>query len=146
MWLQQSVPRWPAPPLGVRRQRVLLADDDAELRLLIARMLRIDGYRVIEFSDGPSLLDHLGSSLARDRLEERPDLLVSDIRMPGVTGLDILSSLRASHWRLPVILISAFDDPSTHAQADRLGADALFHKPLDFDDFRTAVFHTTRRG
>ena len=132
-------------PLEFRMQRVLLADDDHDLRLLIARAMRMDGYEVIEFSDGLTLLEHLGASLLDERADERPDLLVSDIRMPGFSGLEILSRLRASCWRLPVILISAYDDEAVRSEAAQYEVSTLFHKPFAFDDFRTAVFHMTHR-
>jgi DNA-binding response OmpR family regulator len=130
---------------GLPLPRVLLAEDDAQMRLMLASALRRDGCEVIEVSDGWELLRYL----TENRLESLPsldtgasrriDLLISDIRMPGRSGLDILAGMRWADWPMPVILITAFGDSQTHAEARRLGAAAVFDKPFDLDDFRTAV-------
>ncbi len=68
------------------------------------------------------------------------DVVVSDIRMPGASGLDLLAGLRRDDWTTPVVLITAFGDPGgRHAEAYRLGADAVLDKPLDVDDLRLVV-------
>jgi len=126
-------------PALARPRRVLLAEDNAELRELLGQMLRHDGFRVLEFGDGTRLLEYLGSMLLRDRASECPDLLITDIRMPGATGLEIVGGLRRAHWSVPVILMSAFDDEATRHAAKRVGGAVLFHKPFDLDDLRTAV-------
>ena len=61
------------------------------------------------------------------------DLVVTDIRMPGLTGLEVLESLFDRHGHPPVICMTAFGDPETHALAGRLGAAAVFDKPFDID-------------
>jgi len=114
---------------------VLLAEDDDEMRSLIARKLRRAGYDVIEVRSGAQLAE-----LVEDggTVSLRPDgrpvaLIVSDIRMPGFTGLEVLSMLRGTDWTVPVILITAFGDRDTHVEAMRLGA-VLLDKPLDLDE------------
>lgn len=114
---------------------ILLAEDDDEMRNLIARKLRRAGYDVIEAIDGArlaALLDECrhGPLLADGRLVE---LVVSDIRMPGLTGIEAVSLLRSTDWSVPVILITAFGDRDTHSEAMRLGA-VLLDKPLDLDE------------
>jgi CheY-like chemotaxis protein len=116
---------------------VLLADDDLELRSLLSSELQRVGYAVTEVASGTDLLDRLASDLIESA---RPqfDLLVSDVRMPGWSGLEVLRGLRRAGLRLPVVLITAFGDPKSHRTADRLGA-VLLDKPFDLDDFRDAV-------
>ncbi|WP_437276663.1 response regulator [Sorangium sp. So ce375] len=122
-----------APPV-----RVLLAEDDRELRLLLATSLRRDGYEVLEARDAKHLLELMGEALASG--DGAPiDVVVSDIRMPGTSGLELLAGLRRDDWATPVVLITAFGDPETHAEAYRLGADAVLDKPLDLDDLRLVV-------
>ena len=70
--------------------RILLAEDDKEMRSLLALMLRKEGYQVCECMDGLSLLDMLSSFFLPDEEHENFDLIISDIRMPGVTGMEIL--------------------------------------------------------
>ncbi|WP_437764600.1 response regulator [Sorangium sp. So ce281] len=122
-----------APPI-----RVLLAEDDRELRLLLATALRRDGYEVLEAHDAKHLLELMGEALVSGN-GAPVDVVVSDIRMPGASGLDLLAGLRRDDWTTPVVLITAFGDPETHAEAYRLGADAVLDKPLDVDDLRLVV-------
>lgn len=114
--------------------RVLLAEDDLEMRRLLAAALRREGYDVLEARDG----DHVLEVLADDELRGRrspPDLIVSDIRMPRRSGLEVLAGIRREGWRTPVLLISAFADGEALNSAYRLGADVVLEKPFDIDDF-----------
>ncbi len=61
--------------------------------------------------------------------------------MPGWNGLAVLQHLRREDWAMPFIVITAFGDEDTHQEASRLGAAAVFDKPFDVDDLRTAVFN-----
>jgi DNA-binding response OmpR family regulator len=66
------------------------------------------------------------------------DLIISDIRMPICSGLQILQALRDARWSVPVILMTAFGDEGTRDRAEGLGA-IFFDKPFAIDDLRTAV-------
>lgn len=116
--------------------RVLVAEDKSEMRTLITNRLRKEGYEVIEAEDGPDLM----SQLAASPLTQRPDVIVSDVRMPGFSGLEVLAHLRLVDRTTPVILITAFGDERLHAEADRLGAAIVLDKPFDLDDLVYAVF------
>lgn len=105
--------------------RVLLAEDDADLRALLAAELRRGGLEVIECVNGLELVETL------DRGETDYDALVTDIRMPGVTGMEILEGLNVFGKRCPVVLITAFGDEETHARARRMGAAVVLDKPFD---------------
>ncbi len=115
--------------------RILVAEDDLEMRRMVADALRGDGYDVIELVDGGRLLVDIA---ARMNARESIDLVVSDIRMPVCTGLQILEVLRLSHWHTPVILMTAFGDEATRKRAASLMA-VLFDKPFDLDELRAAV-------
>jgi CheY-like chemotaxis protein len=130
---------------AARFPRVLVAEDDTEMRMLLVRMLRKDGYHVEEVGSGAELLHRIGTSLL-SRRGEPPELIISDIRMPGFTGLEVLSGLREADWAMPVILITAFGDSETHAEAQRLGAEAVFDKPFDMDELRSAVHQVALQG
>lgn len=121
-----------------RARRVLLAEDDTRMRQLLAATLRRDGFSVVEAVNGADLLDAVGEVLA-DEHAAPLDLIITDIRMPTLSGLDVLSELRWVGARVPVILITAFGDEATHALADRLGAAAIFDKPFDLDALRAAA-------
>jgi DNA-binding response OmpR family regulator len=110
---------------------VLLAEDDPDLRELLAFCFFRQGYAVVSCSDGLSLLERLHDSL--DGRGEPVDLVVTDIRMPGLTGLEVLESVCDRPERPPVICMTAFGDPQTHALAERLHAAAIIDKPFDID-------------
>jgi CheY-like chemotaxis protein len=133
------------PPLTV-----LVADDDEDMRSLVVATLVSDGYRVIEARDGAELLDHLSDAL--EDPNSRPDVVVTDVLMPKLSGLGVLDALRRAQWNVPVILMTVLGDGSVETLAHRLGAVCVLRKPLDVDDFRTAVlnagvaFTNARRG
>jgi CheY-like chemotaxis protein len=77
-------------------------------------------------------------SQARDRAE-LPALIVSDVRMPGMSGLRVVEAIRRWGLRMPIILITAFGSEETLNEAFQLGATAVLSKPFDIDDLRAAV-------
>jgi two-component system, response regulator, stage 0 sporulation protein F len=120
---------------------IFLAEDDDDMRALIATSLQSDGYEVIEAKDGAELLDLLaGASSSPMR---RPDIIVSDVLMPCYSGLGVLAALHKSSWKIPVILITARRDEAVVKDAMRLGASAVVHKPFDIDDLRTAILNVS---
>jgi two-component system response regulator (stage 0 sporulation protein F) len=118
---------------------ILLAEDDEEMRSLLALMLRKEGYRVTECPNGVALLDMLSSFFLPSEEHKNFDLIISDIRMPGITGMEILMGANELDNFPPIILITAFGDKETHMQAERLGAAALFDKPFDIDELLKKV-------
>ena len=119
--------------------RVLLAEEDRETRRLIASALRRDGHQVLEARDGVKLLELIGEALVDREGAGVPDIIISDIRLPRRSGLEVLAGLRREDWTTPVILIAPFKDAETNAEAYRLGADVVLETPLDVDDVRLAV-------
>jgi len=108
------------------------------MRGIVADALRADGHEVVELTDGGRLLVDISARLKAGQGDESIDLIVSDIRMPICTGLQIVAALRDAHWHTPVILMTAFGDEATRRHAETLQA-VLFDKPFDLDDLRTAV-------
>ena len=117
---------------------VLLAEDDSQMRELIAEALHAKGYHVIEATNGLELRDWLHRAHHEEGFEPPPDLIISDVRMPGLSGLEVLSWLRHRDWSTPVILITAFGDTEAHQEAERLGA-TLFNKPLAISSLVSAA-------
>jgi DNA-binding response OmpR family regulator len=123
------------------KRNILVADDDDDMRALMVNTLRSDGYAVVEAHDGAELLEIL-----RDALEDvgvRPDIVITDIKMPRLSGFGVLQALRRAHVRMPVILVTAFGDESMHVVAKRLGAVGVLQKPFDVDDLRTVVMNAS---
>lgn len=115
--------------------RILIADDDADMRALLRAALAADGHEVTEAANGREALDEILRPL---------DLIVTDVRMPGVNGLSLLAGLRACGCTTPVIVISAYDGERLRREAKRIGANAVFAKPFEVDDLRTAVMNVVR--
>jgi len=118
---------------------ILVADDDQDMREEISRVLGRDNFQIIEMDSGDRLLRYLRGCVVSDGRVRIPDVIVSDIRMPGCSGLDVLRALRDMSVDIPVILMTAFGDAVTHQEAKQLGAMATFDKPFDANDLRVAV-------
>jgi CheY-like chemotaxis protein len=124
---------------GARSARILLAEDDDEIRRALERLLSFDGYQVFAVENGGELLDYLSSWILGDTSEVPADVIITDVRMPGFNGLSILEGLRARGWTLPVIVISAFADPEIRERVERLGGAVFFAKPFEPLDLERAV-------
>lgn len=125
--------------LSASAGRVLIAEDDPAFRQLLASVLRADGFEVFEARNGAELLDWIDELVDGGTIAV--DLVISDVQMPVVSGLDVLAALRRRARAMPVILITAFGDEHTHEEAQRLGAAAVFDKPFDLADLRTAALN-----
>lgn len=106
------------------------------MRRLLVRLLTKADYRVTAHGNGLELLEGVEAMRARGAL---PDVIVSDLRMPGASGLDLLEKLEVLEVAVPVILVSAFCDEETLARATLLGAACVLSKPFDMDLLRSAV-------
>lgn len=127
-----------------RASRVLVADDDDDMRLLVCRALRKDGYDVVEAIDGLAMMNWIEHGY-RFPLQ-LPDLIVMDVLMPGYSGLGVLTALRRARWFTPVILMTAFPHESVVTHAKGLGVTAVFTKPFDINDLRTAALNASLVG
>jgi CheY-like chemotaxis protein len=134
IWVLSRHPvRYPTDSL-----HILVAEDDADLRAMLAASLRADGHRVSEAGDGIELL----RLTSHEGLESGGyDVIVSDIVMPGVSGMGALMQLNYEPNAPPVVLITALDDPDIHLWAQQLGAVATFEKPFDLDDLKTVLLN-----
>ncbi len=113
--------------MSIDSRRVWVVDDDRSVRFVLATALRDAGYEVDGFENAASALSAL-------RLRGAPDLLFTDVRMPGEDGLKLLDRLKAAHPQLPVIVMSAYTDVASTASAFRGGAHEFLSKPFDLDD------------
>ena len=102
---------------------ILVAEDDSDVRALVAAALAFAGHDVRSVADG----DALATELARTR----PVLVISDIRMPGRSALCTLCDASRQNDPPLVIVITAFDDEYVYSEAARLGVAGLLHKPFD---------------
>jgi two-component system, response regulator, stage 0 sporulation protein F len=118
---------------------VLLAEDDANLRAMLAIVLRRDGHRVREFRNGGELREQLEAVFRPEQAAPENLLVISDLRMPEADGLTLMRAVCARGHRPPFILLTAFGSPEVHAAAKALGAIRVLDKPFDFDELRGVV-------
>ena len=112
--------------------RIWVVDDDRAVRFVLATALRDAGFEVTAFAAAAEALD----ALQRDTLDKNsaPALVVTDVRMPGDSGLQLLDQLKAARPDLPVIVMSAHTDVASTAGAFRGGAHEFLSKPFDLDE------------
>jgi two-component system nitrogen regulation response regulator NtrX len=106
-------------------KRVLIVDDEESIRSALERLLSFEKYKTFAAADGASALD-----LAAN---ERIDIALLDIKMPGMDGLEVLGKLRELHPDLPVIMISGHGTIPTAVEATKLGAYDFLEKPIDME-------------
>jgi len=109
------------------------------MRRLLASALRGEGCHVTECLHGADLLNRIDSFLFAEE-PEHFDLLISDICMPGISGLSILEGFCRCDGFPPVVLITAFGDAETHAAASRFGAAAMLDKPFEIEELLDLVY------
>lgn len=110
---------------------VLVVDDDETVRSSLGDALTTDGVRVSVAACGQEALERMAA--------DPVDLVLTDVRMPGVDGLELLRAVRARAPAVNVVLMTAYHDPAVTLVAAREGARACLHKPLDLVDLRALV-------
>src|SRR5579863_5101412 len=118
--------------------RVLVAEDDREMRRLVVEALRKDGHLVHEAADGHDLVNAIVRAVAQEPGAPGIDVIVSDVRMPGFTGIDVVEWLVYIGRRLPFVLMTAFGDDELRQRARAAGA-VVLDKPLSLAQLRDAV-------
>ena len=117
---------------------VLVVDDEPDVEMLFRQQFRHDlraGRFIMEFArSGETALQRMA-----DAADVSIILILSDINMPGMTGLELLPKAKSARPDVPVIMISAYGDAETKRKALEGGAEALFTKPIDFGALRSEI-------
>lgn len=111
------------------RGKVLIVDDDELFRSSIALLLRMDRWQVVEAADGEEAVEQVRS--------ERPDILLLDQRMPGLTGTEVYWHLRQAGIEIPAVLVTAANDAEHLARS--VGIAHYLRKPFDFEQLQTVL-------
>ncbi len=115
------------------QNRVLIADDDPDMLAVVSASVREAGAEVVSVTSGAALLDRLAE-------DGKFDLVISDISMPWMTGIDAARSLRAAGNDIPVILMTGFRSPAIVAEIRRLGGrTTMLQKPFTPDELEAAI-------
>jgi FixJ family two-component response regulator len=117
--------------MGTHEQLVFVVDDEESVRKALGRLLAASGLTVKVFAHGVDFVDAVSA--------HRPDCLVIDLHMPGLTGLDVLRQLIQLELRVPAIVITAHDEPDTRAQCIAAGARAYLCKPIDAQELLDTI-------
>jgi FixJ family two-component response regulator len=116
------------------RPVIAIVDDDAAICRALTRLVHAVGWSAVAFASAEAFL--------QAGVQEPPDCLILDIRLPGMSGIELLEHCVAAGMSLPVILITAHNDVQVRRRAARAGAVAFLHKPVDEQDLLQAI----RRG
>src|SRR5277367_1996238 len=108
--------------------RILVADDQEMMRDSLAATLARDGHEVIAAGDGPAAVGRLSAG------GPKFDLLITDLKMPKMTGIELLTEAKRLRPDMPVVLMTAFATVATAVEAMKLGAYDYIQKPFDGDE------------
>jgi DNA-binding response OmpR family regulator len=124
-------------PAAVAR-RALVADDDPDMSAMVAFLLRRDGFIVTEAACGEDLWDLINGGTPAH-------LVITDLQMRDISGMDVLARMRKMHSTIPVILMTGFAGAHLHLRALRMGAVAVLTKPFTAIALRALVDEHVRR-
>jgi two-component system cell cycle response regulator DivK len=113
--------------------RILIAEDLDENRIALKLMLKLAGFEPLEARDGEQAIEVVR--------RERPDLVLMDISLPIIDGLQATRELRADPElrQLPIIIVSAYDNPETREEARASGSTDYISKPIEFDQLKGMI-------
>jgi DNA-binding NtrC family response regulator len=112
-------------------KRVLIVDDEKNMRWVLGQALSSDGFDVAEAVDGTSALDAVA--------EQEPDVMVLDHRMPAPDGMEVLRKLRSRGVAFPIIMLTAHGNVATAVEAMKAGASEYLTKPFDLEELKIAI-------
>lgn len=115
----------------LKDKKILIVDDQYGIRVLLDEVFQKEGYQTFQAANGKQAL-----TIAK---KEQPDLVILDMKIPGMDGLEILKRLKALNQSIQVIMITAYGELDLIQEAMRLGALTHLTKPFDIDDLRKMV-------
>ncbi|UOF91620.1 response regulator [Fodinisporobacter ferrooxydans] len=117
-------------------QTILIVDDQYGIRVLLQEVLEKEGYTIFQAPNG-----HIALEIVK---KEKPSLVLLDMKIPGMDGLEILRHVRNLVPDIKVIMMTAYGELDLIKEATELGALAHFTKPFDIDELRSCVNHHVR--
>ena len=110
---------------------IAVVDDEAPVRVALGRLLRLAGFEVLAYESGEAFLAALAGRV--------PDCALLDVHMPGLTGIDVQGRLRGDGAKLPVVFITASEDPAIAQSALDAGGLQVLHKPISKQELLAAI-------
>src|SRR5687768_2966353 len=120
--------------MGTAMAKILIVDDQEMMRDSLAATLAREGHELVACTDGPLAVTRLGAG--------KFDLMITDLKMPKMTGIELLQEAKRLRPEMPVVLMTAFATVSTAVEAMKLGAYDYIQKPFDGDEIKLLVDRT----
>jgi len=124
---------------GIRSMKIMVVDDEQDMQLLFEQRFRRElksGQLEVAFAlSGEAALHYLDNQAGPELR-----LLISDINMPGMNGLDLLKKVKEKNQQLKVFIVSAYSDPSNYQKARDYGCDDYLTKPINFEELKQKLF------
>ena len=117
--------------------RIAVVDDEAPVRTMLGRLLRLADYEVAPFASGEEFIASLAT--------QQPDCVILDVHLPGLTGFDVQSRMCAVDIDVPVVYITASDDLALDGKVQEAGGVRLLRKPFSNDELLAAIGMALRR-
>jgi FixJ family two-component response regulator len=115
---------------------IAVVDDEASVRTMLGRVLRVADYEVAAYDSGEAFLESLATRI--------PACAIVDVNLPGLSGLDVRSRMRAAHCDVPCIFITASDDPALDTVVRGACGVALLRKPFTSEELLAALDRALR--
>lgn len=119
------------------KKKVLIVDDQVGIRILLMEVFSVEGYDTFQAANGKTALQIVRKN--------RPDLVLLDMKIPGMDGLEILKQIKEFDASIKVIMMTAYGELAMIREATDLGALMHFTKPFDIDELRMAVNHELQK-
>ncbi|MGB4594224.1 MAG: sigma-54 dependent transcriptional regulator [Coriobacteriia bacterium] len=113
------------------RRRILIADDEKNMRWVLSQALAGEGYDIVEAADGKEALAAIG--------DQAPDVMVLDHRMPAPDGMEVLRRIRSRGLTFPIIMLTAHGNVTTAVEAMKAGASEYLTKPFDLEELKLSI-------
>jgi DNA-binding response OmpR family regulator len=121
----------------VQSKRILIVDDEEGIRDTLRAFFEIQGFEVFDAADGVE---------ASERIREEPfDVVLTDLRMPGLDGLGVLRLVRSISPKTAVLILTGFSSPQSESEAMKLGCDGFLTKPVRLDQLKSTIHQSLRR-
>jgi two-component system, NtrC family, response regulator AtoC len=112
-------------------KKILIADDEKNMRWILEKNLKDEGFGVIEAADGEEAFELF--------LDQEPDMVILDYRMPGIDGIEVLKRIKTINEKVPVIMVTAHGSTDAAVEAMKLGAIDYISKPFEMEELKMAI-------
>lgn len=113
------------------KRRILVVDDEEDIRQILCDSLADDNFEVITCSDGYEALELIKEGFF--------ELIITDLRMPGIDGIELIDTIKQISPEVPVIMLTAYGSAGVQREMDRLQAHRYFEKPFSLEELKEAV-------